>query len=179
LLDSAIDLNMVANNYRNRAYDQPENIITHIQSSLHQLAASIEYEGGARVEGCALIKKDQLLGYELDGVCQQHKGVLYTKEKGGKEGKVYIGVKTYRSLESHISEHGLFKINRQAYFKDIREACKRLKVTSEGTHGFRWNFAQKRLSEYAHAGYTYEQSMQAVSWEMKHNRASITEHYIR
>jgi hypothetical protein len=34
------------------------------------------------------------------------------------------------------------------------------------------------MIEYSRAGYTYEQSLQAVSWEMKHNRANITEHYL-
>jgi len=46
------------------------------------------------------------------------------------------------------------------------------------SHGLRWNFAKNRLLEYASAGYTYEQSLLLVSKEMKHNRASITEHYI-
>jgi integrase len=178
LLDEAIDLNLVANSYRNRAYDIPEKIIAYLQTFQHQLAASIELEGGARIEGCSLIKKDQLLGYSIDTISQQQKGVLFTKEKGGKEGKVYISTKTYDRLEKYIMKYGIFKIKRQAYFKDIREACQQLDITAEGTHGFRWNFAQRRLSEYAQAGYTYEQSIQGVSWEMKHNRASITEHYI-
>jgi hypothetical protein len=53
-----------------------------------------------------------------------------------------------------------------------------MSMTPEGSHGLRWNFAKRRIMEYAKAGYTYEQSLQAVSWEMKHNRASITEHYL-
>jgi len=178
VLDKSIDLNLVAKNYRNRAYDQPIKIIASLNNSMHQLAASIEYEGGARIEGCSLIKKAQLLGYEMDSITNKKCGVLLTKEKGGKAGKVYISSKTYEILEKHIMQNETFTINRQAYFKDIREACKNLLTKSEGTHGFRWNFAQRRLYEYAQAGYTYEQSIQAVSWEMKHNRASITEHYI-
>ncbi|MGE4456838.1 MAG: hypothetical protein AB7E13_07865 [Arcobacteraceae bacterium] len=34
------------------------------------------------------------------------------------------------------------------------------------------------ILEYAKAGYSYAQSLQEVSYEMKHNRASITEHYL-
>lgn len=34
------------------------------------------------------------------------------------------------------------------------------------------------MMEYDKAGYTYEQSLQAVSWEIKHNQANITEHYL-
>ena len=49
----------------------------------------------------------------------------------------------------------------------------------KGSHGLRWNFAKKRMFEYAQANFSYEESLQQVSSEMKHNRASITEHYIR
>ena len=48
----------------------------------------------------------------------------------------------------------------------------------EYLHGFRWTFAQNRVREYQNNGYTYEQALQGVSWEMKHYRASITEHYL-
>ena len=34
------------------------------------------------------------------------------------------------------------------------------------------------MFEYAKAGYSYDDSLQEVSYEMKHNRASITEHYL-
>jgi len=177
LLNEAVDLNLVANRYHNRAYKYPLKVIDQL-SQVHRLAATIEYEGGARVEGCSLIKKEQLFGYRIDKITNTKKGVIFTKEKGGKEGEVLVSVKTYQQLKNHIEENKVFKINRQAYFKDIRESCRKLGIHPEGTHGFRWNFAQNRLLEYAKAGYTYEQSLQAVSWEMKHNRASITEHYL-
>jgi hypothetical protein len=34
------------------------------------------------------------------------------------------------------------------------------------------------MLEYAKANFSYEESLQQVSYEMKHNRASITEHYL-
>lgn len=178
LLSEATSLNLVANNYHNRAYKNPMELIMNLSNSMHKIAAQIELEGGARVEACALIKKEQLLGFKIDKITREHKGVIFTKEKGGKEGNVYISSQIYKSLLSVIENKGIFKINRTKYMKDIRESTKRLNISAEGTHGFRWNFAKRRLFEYANAGYTYEQSLLLVSKEMKHNRANITEHYL-
>jgi len=71
-----------------------------------------------------------------------------------------------------------FKINRQAYYEDIKQACFVASEIAEGSHGLRWNFAKRRMFEYAQAGYSYEESLQQVSYEMKHYRASITQHYL-
>ena len=174
----ATNLKLVANNYHNRAYKKPKELISNLSSPLHQIAAKIELEGGSRVEACSLIKKEQLLGYKVDEITKVQKGVVFTKEKGGKEGEVFISIDTYSSLIHQINTVGIFKIYRDKYMKDIRDTCERLNINPEGTHGFRWNFAQRRLFEYASASYTYEQSLKLVSHEMKHNRASITEHYI-
>ena len=179
MLNSARNLELVADNYHNRAYSDPLALINALKSnSWHFVAASIEYEGGARIEGCALIKHDQLLGIKEDPISHQQKGVIITKEKGGKVGEILICVETYHQLEEIIKIHGLFKLKRRDYYQAITHACQTLKIPCEGTHGLRWNFAKRRMFEYAQAGYSYEQSLQGVSWEMKHNRAYITEHYL-
>ncbi|MDK2082115.1 hypothetical protein PT512_10890, partial [Aliarcobacter butzleri] len=68
--------------------------------------------------------------------------------------------------------------NRQDYYNDIKQAAILSKESLEGSHGLRWNFAKRRMFEYGKAGYSYSDSLQEVSYEMKHNRASITEHYL-
>jgi len=178
MLSKSISLKLVAANYHNRAYKNPEELINNLSDSKHQLAASIEYEGGSRVEGCSLIKKEQLLGTRIDKITDEKKGVIFTKEKGGKEGEVLISFQTYQKLKHHIDQYGVFKLKQQLYMKDIRDTCKRLNIASEGTHGFRWNFAKRRMFEYAQANFSYEESLQLVSSEMKHNRANITLHYL-
>jgi len=179
ILDHARSFELIANNYHNRAYADPLLLIQALREDpWHQIAACIEYEGGARLEGCALIKKEQLLGFKYDPITKEQKGVLLTKEKGGKVGEVFISQKTYERLEACIALYDVFKLKRSDYYQAIKKACQILNVPSEGTHGLRWNFAKRRMFEYAKAGYTYEQSLQAVSWEMKHNRAYITEHYL-
>ncbi|SFP98301.1 hypothetical protein [Hydrogenimonas thermophila] len=178
LKQKAVDLELVAYNYHNRAYDEPEKIIETLTDPLHQFAATIQYEGGARLEGVSLIKLEQLKGTKFDKITGKEKGVIWTKEKGGKEGEVLVSIETYKNLKNHIEKYGKFKLNKQKYADDIRNSCKKLGIHVDGTHGFRWNFAQRRLLEYGKAGYTYELALLKVSKEMKHNRASITTHYI-
>ena len=179
MLNSARNFDLVADNYHNRAYADPITLINSLKENpWHHIAARIEYEGGARVEGCALIKKEQLLGYKYDPITKEQKGVIFTKEKGGKVGEILINENTYRRLESCIALYDVFKLKRSEYYQSIKKACQTLNIPSEGTHGLRWNFAKRRMFEYAKAGYSYEQSLQGVSWEMKHNRAYITEHYL-
>ena len=178
ILDEARDLNLVADNYHNRAYNNPLLLIENLKNPLHKLAASIQYEGGARIEGIALIKQEQLLGTKMDTITNTKKGIIFTKEKGGKEGEVLIELETYNQLVAYLSENKTFKINRQSYYDDIKQSAILSGEIAEASHGLRWNFAKRRMFEYAKAGYSYADSLQEVSYEMKHNRAVITKHYL-
>lgn len=179
ILNEARNLDLVADNYHNRAYENPELLIESLSEPLHRLAARIQYEGGARLEGVSLIKLEQLQGIKYDAITGSNKAIISTIEKGGKKGDVLVTLETYKLLEEHIQKYKRFKIDRQKYSVDIRETCQNiLNISAEGSHAFRWNFAKRRMMEYARAGYTYEQSLQAVSWEMKHNRAEISQWYL-
>ncbi|MDD3597132.1 hypothetical protein [Sulfuricurvum sp.] len=178
ILNESRNLDLVADNYHNRAYANPELLIESLSDSLHRLAAKIQLSGGCRLEGVSLIKIDQLRGIQFDPITSTNKTAVFTKEKGGKGSDILISHEIYAELQEHISIHKHFKIDRQKYSTDIRETCKKLDIPAEGSHSFRWNFAKRRMIEYSRAGYTYEQSLQAVSWAMKHNRANITEHYL-
>lgn len=178
IFNSAVDLNKVANNYHNRSYKTPIRLIQNLDNPEHRLAALIQLEGGARLEGVSLIKKEQLKGTRFDDISKMEVGILETKEKGGKVGDVLVSLLTYRHLEKLLESRSIFKIKKEEYMTAIRETAKTLGIPANGSHGFRWNFAKRRLFEYAQAGYTYEQSLLLVSSEMKHNRASITEHYL-
>ena len=178
MLDNARDLKQVANNYHNRAYSNPNLLISNLKDSMHKVAATMQLEGGARLEGVALIKAEQLLGTKVDSITNKEVGIVLTKEKGGKEGEVLVSIDTYTNLESYILEYDKFKINRQKYYNDIKQAAISLNENPEASHGLRWNFAKRRMFEYGKAGYSYEDCLQQVSYEMKHNRASITQHYL-
>ena len=178
MLDNARDLKQVANNYHNRAYSNPNLLISNLKNSMHKIAAKIQHESGARIEGVALIKSEQLLGTKLDSITNMEKGIIFTKEKGGKVGEVLVSIDTYTNLESYILEYNKFKINRQEYYNDLKQAAIASNENPEASHGLRWNFAKRRMFEYGKAGYSYDDCLQQVSFEMKHNRASITKHYL-
>ena len=178
MLDNARDLKQVANNYHNRAYSNPNLLISNLKDSMHKVAATMQLEGGARLEGVALIKAEQLLGTKVDSITNKEVGIVLTKEKGGKEGEILVSIDTYTNLNSYILEYDKFKINRQKYYNDIKQAAIASNETPEASHGLRWNFAKRRMFEYGKAGYSYEDCLQQVSYEMKHNRASITQHYL-
>ncbi len=179
VMNRSRDLDLVANNYHNRTYDKPLMLIANLQDQKHRLAAMIQFEGGARIEGVAFIKKEQLLGYTIDKITNIKKGIVFTKEKGGKEGNVLVSLATYEQLHQYLKDFGSFRIKRQKYYEDIKQACFKTGEFPEGSHGFRWNFAKNRMFEYAQAGFGYQESLLGVSAEMKHNRANITEHYLR
>ena len=181
LLHYAKVQNIVADGYHNRTYSDPELIIKNLNKYEHMIAAEIQLYGGARSEGVTLIKRDQLVAYyEEDNITGKKASVIMTKEKGGKEGAVMVPISTYVYLEEYMNENNtdIFRINYQDYAKDIRNTCLRLGITPQGSHGFRWTFAQNRVRTYQDHGCTYEQALQGVSWEMKHERANITEHYL-
>lgn len=180
LLTNAKDLKLVANNYHNRVYINPKLIIENLQNQNHQIAATIQLEGGARAEGVTLIKQEQLKGLKIDTISNNSVGVIETKEKGGKVGDILISIKTYETLENYFLSNNtsIFKIKYQDYVNDIKATCINLNQIHQGTHGFRWTFAQNRVREYQKYNYSYEEALQGVSWEMKHFRASITEHYL-
>ena len=115
---------------------------------------------------------------ELRHCCPNTPIYALTKEKGGKSGEVLVSIDTYTNLKSYILEYDKFKINRQKYYNDIKQAAIASNETQEASHGLRWNFAKRRMFEYGKAGYSYEECLQQVSYEMKHNRASITQHYL-
>lgn len=177
-LNNAKLLKQVANGYHNRVYKNPCALIASISNPLYSTGACIQLEGGARAEGICLIKAEQLHGYRIDKITGNEVGVIETKEKGGKIGDVLVNIETYQQVDAIINRDGKFKINYKAYTEEIRNVCRKHGVTCESSHGFRWTYAQRRVREYQRAGYSYEEALQGVSWEMKHFRSSITEHYL-
>jgi len=179
VLHEAKEAGVLKDGYHDRAYLHPERVIEHLQAPEHQLAAKLQHEGGPRLEGVSLIKEEQLRGHGTDPFTGREVGVFYTEEKGGKGGEVQVSPEVYERLREHIEAQGSFAIDQREYQRDVQEAARAAGEEPEGTHGFRWNFAQERMEELQEKGkLNYDQARQEVSWEMKHERATITEHYL-
>ena len=179
ILSNARNFNLIADNYHNRTYLNPKELIKNLQNENHKIAASIQLFGGARVEAVTLIKYEQLKGTKIDSVINEEVGIIETKEKGGKVGDVLVPLDIYKKLENYLIENDKFKIIYQHYLNDLKQASKLSNQKYHSSHGLRWTFAQNRVRDYQQkANYSYYEAIQKVSWEMKHFRASITEHYL-
>lgn len=181
LFSASKKVDMLADVHKSRCFNNPYIVIDYLELSIHKLAALIQLESGARSEAVTLINKLQMKGIKFDDITKKKVGVIETREKGGKIGDVFISIKTYRLLEKYLEDKNIssFRIKYQKYANDIKQACLLAKENQNGSHGFRWTFARNRVREYQQHGYSYEQALQGVSWEMKHYRASITEHYLK
>jgi len=152
-----------------RAYNNPEKLVSSIANQDHQLVASIQLEGGARVYEASQIRPDQLQG----------DGRISIQGKGGKVRSIQVSNEIYGKLENQVQENGQLKVDYGAYLRSIDRAATQTGEENNGTHGLRWNFAQDRMATLQENGQSYEQSLTIVSQEMGHERANITEHYLR
>lgn len=192
-----------------RAYTDPQSLIDAITDPIYKLAAKIQYESGARLEGIERIdpflsiktqklhdnrlgdlidyiriddvvcKVEQLQGIEYDSLEAMQKGRIFDVEKGGKPGILLVHVDTYQQLKAHLLKNDVFCIDVNKYRTALKEATQRTNQEYQGSHGLRWNFTKERFTKIqVIGGLSYDQALQQVSWEMKHERASITEHYL-
>jgi integrase len=165
---------------KDRGFENAKEVISNISRPESKIAASVQYEGGARISEATYIREDQLKGYVQDRVTGQEVGKIHLDNtKGGKERDIFVSKETYSKLETYIKENGEFKISKNTYSHDVNLAARQVGERVHDTHSFRYNFAQERYNQYLGSGYTHEQSLQGVSWEMGHERADITLHYLR
>jgi len=162
-----------------RAYRDPEKLIASISNENHKIAASVQYEGGARIHEASLIKNEQLGGFGPDKITGECVGQIRIEGKGGKERTLAVSTETYRNIEKVIERDGEYRIDKNDYRHSLREAAEKVGQEYNGSHGLRWSYAQERMEEAQENGRTYEQALVEVSHEMGHERADITEHYLR
>ena len=161
-----------------RAYSAPRELVEAVRGEDFRLAAALQQEGGARVNEATYIHREQLRGLRPDVQTGQMKGMISIQGKGGKMREIAVTPATYAKLEQAV-EGGLFKVSPSAYREELKNAASVSGQKYQGTHGLRWSWAQNRHQELQQHGKTYEQSIGQVSREMGHERADITEHYLR
>lgn len=175
ILDHASKNAKLYNGYHDRCYEDVDKLIELLEP-FHKTAAIAQCESGIRVEALIRIQHMIFKGKKLDLCTQNEVWIIETKEKGGKVGEAFVSLETYRKLKQMKQQNAEFSYVK--YAQDIRHCCHKLGIPCEGSHGFRWTFARNRLRCYQAVGYSYDEAMQEVSYEMKHNRKNISEHYI-
>jgi len=162
-----------------RAYESPAELIGALKEPVHQLIASIQYEGGARLDEVKTIREWSFKGIRTDKLIGEERGYIEVKGKGGKVRKIGVSPDTYNVAREWVKNFDRIGFDERAYRKDLQRAADLTGQGYHGSHGLRWNFAQERFHNLMENGYTYEQALVQVSKELGHERADITKHYLR
>ena len=162
-----------------RAYQNPGGVVEAVRGEKFRLAAAIQQEGGARVSEANRIKEASLMGIRPDSQTGEVKGWIKVQGKGGKIREVGVKPETYARLEAKVGNGRSFEFKTEAYRTELKAAALATGQVYQGSHGLRWSWAQKRHAELQRTGKSYEQTIGQVSREMGHERADITEHYLR
>ena len=170
-------------------FDRPEAVIDCLDVLLQSefiLTARIQHQGGARCREACRITEEQFHGLAPDPFTGKMTGHIHlTDTKGGKPRTIQVSTGLYDDLEKTVALHcGELRVSMGSYAKAIRQAAARAGEALGGTHAFRYCFARRRYMELTMGlagknGLTHEAAIQQVSWEMGHERASITMLYLR
>lgn len=162
-----------------RAYVDPDRLVAEVHGDKYSIAAALQREGGARISEANHISLGQLHGIRPDASTGEQKGWIEVEGKGGKVREIGVSPETYNRVSREISEAGRFDFDKRGYARAVEDAAERSGQNHQGTHGLRWSWAQERHAELQKHGRTYEQALGLVSAELGHDRADITEHYLR
>jgi integrase len=166
-----------------RAYADPEALIERIPDPLFQVTAGIQYEGGARIRGAALIRNAQLRGMRIDDIAGKEVGVIFlpsVSTKGGREREIFVSRNVYTDLCNLIAaNNGELKIDHDRYRHELKKAAVATNQRYTGSHGLRHSFAQRRLQECLARGMGEVAAKLRVAHEMGHSRPAITELYLK
>jgi len=168
---------------------QPEAVIAHLETGYrpeYALVARIQFEGGARCREACRIAGGQLHGTAVDPFTGSTCGQLHlTDTKGGKPRTIQVSLKTYSRLEQFIKQgNGVLQVPTGSYAAAVRASARQAGEELAGTHAFRYCFARDRYRDLTdprpgRQAYSHEAVIQQISWEMGHQRANITHHYLR
>jgi len=159
-----------------RAYVDPDASIATIENDTYRLAAYMQVQGGARISEISELTAERNLRGLRNGIGH----IRLTNTKGGRIRIMKVSGKVYRDVRDIIKAEGKFQFTRVNYSRSTARAFKRRGEKWNGTHGLRWNFAQRRFYELqSEEGKSFQEALQIVSFELGHSRPSITLHYLR
>ena len=156
----------------NRAYKNPQLIISNLQNIDHKIVAKAQLEGGVRVAEALRFRPDQLKGNDM----------LEVRIKGGKRLIVCVDENTYKEIELRVNnavakgEVGHI-VNYKDYYKDLKEAVLLSNEIWTSTHGLRYTYAQRRMAELSKAGVEQIEAQRIVSQELGHYRPDVLHVY--
>ena len=144
-----------------------EKIVNSIGNEKVRIAATLQLKAGLRESEAIQIKAWQI-GDKID-----------IQGKGGYHRDALVSKEIFDKITSYVINTGSFSVSRSTYEKYLKEAFEVNGVKYDGTHTFRYTFAQNSFISKIEAGIGSEEALRQVSEEMGHHRPDITLHYIR
>ncbi len=135
-----------------------------------RIAAQIQYSGGARVKEITLLTDKHLLGNNT---------ILLTNTKGGRRRTITLPPVLYDQVAGIIRQDGAFRFQYRTYLRQLKAAAFTTSQPYTGSHGLRWNFAQRTVVDVQENGLSYDEALKVVSERMGHSRKEFAEHYLR
>ncbi len=161
--------NFLPQKITSRAYAHPVAMLRHLTGP-HLLAAELQLFGGARVKEVSHLTAKHLSGNNT---------VRLTNTKGGRRREITLPPDLYARLRDVINQQGEFKLEYHQYLSQLKHAAYESEQAYTGTHGLRWNYAQRTFAEIQESGTGYEAALKIVSERLGHSRPEITLHYLQ
>ena len=136
---------------------------------VYRIAAQVQYHGGARVKEITHLTEKHLLG---------NNRILLTNTEGGRRRVMTLPSELYDQVAGIIRQDGSFRFQYRMYLRHLKSAALQTGQPDTGSHGLRWNFAQRAMVDVQENGLGYDEALKVVSERMGHSRKEITEHYL-
>jgi len=158
------------------AFAYPDRVISLLKEDVHKVIAELQLLTGARIGD---VKKIQLLPEE--------RKVLILKSKGGRTREIDYSdrpekFERIQELVERLKEYlkkSSWSSVRESYYKDLRQAVLRSGELYTGSHAFRVNYVKERLQELKSQGYSEEEALQKIEYEIGHSRVEMSAYYSR
>jgi len=164
------------NSSRALAFAHPERVISLLKEDVHKVISELQLLTGARIGD---VKKIQVL--------PESKKVVILKSKGGRTREIDYAdrpekFERIRELTDVLQRHlktSSWNSIREEYYKDLRQAVLRSGEVYTGSHAFRVNYVKERLEELKAQGYSEEEALQKIEYEIGHSRIEMSAYYSR
>lgn len=174
-MDTIIDLRGLAKEqlskypHVNKAYENPLVFRSELEER-YQIVFDLQYHYGLRVSEGLLIQNFQL---------NRETRELIIQGKGGYKRTLILEGKIYQLIVNELNRKGSYKVDYMDYYEELKRVVLLKNETWTGTHGLRYNYAQRQIKEYRLQGMSDQEARKQVSYEMGHHRLEILNVYTK
>jgi integrase len=160
--------------YVNRAYNNPNAVISNLLDIKEYVSAKLQLDYGLRITEATFIKENQLNG-----------NILTFQGKGGYTLQKELSQEIANQIKNYM-ENGVFKVDQNHFRNSLKDSCRIEGEKYTGAHGLRYNFAQntfigrleRNIANGMNVDNAEKEALKYTSEQMGHHREEITKHYL-